>query len=151
MKQAAKNGHSAKLEDNSIWKEANAIAEFMYDAMEELPRTEEWRTKSKIHMASNDLIFYVAQAIGNGSPGATEYDWGASRKHLFALKTMYRFACRQKYIDLDPEMMARIDKLLQQVSEEADKAYEKTRLQYKDELKPWLEKYKLWKEMQNES
>lgn len=135
------------LTKNKIWQEANEIAEFMYKRIDELPREEEWEAKRKFHMASSDLIFYIAQAVGNASPGTREYDWGTARKHLFALQTVYRFACKQGQLEMEPQMMVRIDKLIQQIDSEIEVAYKATQVESKKDLKQWQEKYKLWKEM----
>lgn len=142
-----------KLEDNAIWKESFKLAEYIYEKLAEFPSEEEFNTTSKLRNSANDLIFAVSQAIGvEATPSSAEYDWSSARRYLFSLKTMYRFACRQQFIELDPEIMVSLDKLIKQVEENQQKARKKLekkiKAQYKQDMEPWLEKYKLWKEMQ---
>lgn len=140
-----------KLEDNLLWQEADGLAEYIYGKLEELPAEEEWDTKRKLRSSANDLIFYVAQGLGNASPSATEYDWGTARKCAFSLKTMYRFAGKQKFIEIEPDIMVKLDQLIKEINTEIDGAYKKTEAQEAKEINAWLKKYGLWKEMQDES
>lgn len=45
------------------------------------------------------------------------YDWSNVRKHLFSLQAMYIFAGKQHFFALDPDIVIRIDKLIQQADE----------------------------------
>lgn len=138
-----------KLEDSPAWKEALNVAEYMYEKLPDFPIEEEWNTTRKIRNAANDLIFAVSQAIGGQvSHSAGEYDWGQVRRHLFSLKTMYRFACRQKFIELEPEIMVSLDNLIRHTDSELENASKITKEHYRRDMEPWLEKYRLWKEMQ---
>jgi hypothetical protein len=139
------------LEDDQIWLESCDLAEYVYNKLPNLPAEERWSTASKLRNSANDLIYWVALAVSNSAPSATEYEWASARKHASALKTMYRFACRQKFIELDPEIMVRFKKLLKQIDQEITEAYKQTEVATEKEMKPWLEKYALWKEMQNEN
>lgn len=136
-----------KLTDNKMWQEANHIAEFMYAQIDDLPPYEEWESKRKFRTASSDLIFYIAQALGSNNLESREYDWNSARKYLFALQTVYRFACKQGFLELDPNMMVRMDKLIGQIDDEQKKTKKAADERVKEDLRPWLDKYKLWKEM----
>lgn len=142
-----------KLTDNALWKEANAIAEHMYAKLEELERTpdEKWNSERKIRNAANDVIFFIAQSVGNYLPEAAEYDWNNARKNLFALRTVYTFAHKQRFISLEPEIVVKIDKLLADIESEIDKTKKEAEAKSKQDMEPWLEKYRLWKEMQKSS
>ena len=139
------------LEKEPIWKEANALAEYMYSKLGDFPTEEKWTTGAKVRSTANDLMYYAALALGNASYGSSEYEWASLRKHALALKTLYRFASRQDFIELDPEIMVRFDSFVRQVDRELVKAYKKTALAGDKEMEPWLKKYALWKEMQNEN
>lgn len=139
-----------KLTENHLWKEANAIAEYMYGRLEEFEQTpdEKWNTERKIRNAANDTLFFIAQAVGNFMPDAAEYDWNNARKNLFALRTMYTFAHKQKFIVLNPEIVVKIDKLLADIDTEITAAKDEITKKTKKDMEPWLEKYRLWKEME---
>ena len=139
-----------KLTENRLWKEANAIAEYMYGRLEEFEQTpdEKWNTERKIRNATNDVIFFIAQAVGNFVPDAAEYDWNNARKNLFALRTMYTFAHKQKFIALNPEIVVKIDELLANIDAEIAATKDAITSKTRKDMEPWLEKYRLWKEME---
>ena len=141
--------NESKLTDNNLWKEANAIAAHMYSKLEELEHTpdEKWNSERKIRNAANDIIFYVAQAVGNYLPEAAEYDWNYARKNLFALRTIYTFAHKQHFISIEPEIVVKIDSLLAAIDQQIGTTQKEIEKRSRKELEPWLEKYRLWKEM----
>lgn len=136
-----------KVDNNPLWNEVNDLAEYMYGKAAEIPSDEEWRTIYKLKIASIDLLFYAAQALGCVSPATAQFEWVNARKQAVALKAIYRFAGRQKFIVLEPEVMVRLDKLIEQIDTAlaADKA--KTDVQEEEDLKPWLKKYEIWKKI----
>ena len=67
-----------------------------------------------------------------------------------ALKTIYRFASRQGFIDLEPEIMVRMDKLMEQIQRELAKAGKKTKANEEHQLDLWREQYKLWRKMNDQ-
>lgn len=140
-----------KLTENHLWKEANSIAEYMYGRLEEFEHTpdEKWSTERKIRIATNDVIFFIAQAVGNFMPDAAEYDWNNARKNLFALRTMYTFAHKQKFIALNPEIVVKIDELLANIDIQIAATKKEIAKKTENDMKPWLEKYRLWKEMKD--
>lgn len=139
-----------KLTENHLWKEANNIAEYMYSQLGEFEHTpdEKWNTERKIRNAANDVLFFIAQAVGNFMPDAAEYDWNNARKNLFALRTMYTFAHKQRFITLDPEIVVRVDELLANIDTEIKAVQKEVTKKGKKDMEPWLEKYRLWKEIQ---
>ncbi|HEY1835539.1 MAG TPA: hypothetical protein VGG13_01835 [Candidatus Saccharimonadales bacterium] len=136
-----------KLEDNPLWREASDLAEYMYSRLVLFPPDEKWDTVRKIRSSANDLMFDVGQAVSNTIPIGAEYEWGNASKHLGGLKTMYRFACRQGFLELEPKIMVRLDKLVEQIQSEIANAAEKTKLNEEHQLNLWREQYRLWREM----
>ena len=138
------------LEASPIWKEADRIAEFMFTLSDTVSDDERWLSYHKMRQASSDLIFYVSMALGNGSPGGQEYEWGLARKSVAGLKTMYRFAARRGVFAIDPKMMVSLDKLIKVIDKELKQAYDRADAVDERSLKPWLKKYKMWQEMSKE-
>jgi hypothetical protein len=137
-------------EDSPIYKEATGIAEYMYSNVlsqfDEFSQ-ERWNTEKKIRDASNNIVFYVAQSVGSSTLAGTEYEWNLARKNLFALRAMYVFSDKQKFLKLAPEIVVRMDNLLVKIDGEIEASKKEIDRLNKEELKPWLEKYKLWHEM----
>jgi len=73
-----------------------------------------------------------------------------SPSSLGALKTMYRFACRQKFIELEPSIMVRLDKIREQIDTEVARAYKQTESFNKRDIEIWQEKYTMQKAANNE-
>lgn len=135
-----------QLEDSPIWKEVVDLVEYMYGKLGDFPEDEKWATESKLRNSSNDLMFSVAEAIGDSSPAATEYSWSHARKHATALKAVYRFAGRQKFIDLDPEIMVRLNGVIKQIDQEVKAGYAQTKATHLAEVEHWKKTYRLQKE-----
>lgn len=143
-----------KLEDDALWREASDLAEFMYGKLDEFPEEEKWNTVSKLRSNANELLNLVGLAAGNANPFGEEYDWQTARKYASGLKTMYRFAGRQKFIELDPAIMVRLDKLIDQVDSQIKTAKKQGEIERKKgdaerekDVDAWREKHKLWKEI----
>ena len=126
-----------KLEDDPLWREASALAEYMYERLSELPDVEQWGATSKLRHTALDLMFYTAQAVGNATPTGTEYDWGNVRKYACSLQTMYRFACRQKFLNLEPSVMVRLDAFIAGIDERVTAAYAQTKARNEAEYLRW--------------
>lgn len=144
---------SLYLRNDPLWKEVYALADYMYKKHEELIDNfpdEKWATGGKLHDSANDSMFYVSQAIGVSVPGASEYEWSHARKSLFALQSMYIFACKQKFLELEPSTVVRIDKLIQEIDERIVITKKEIKERSDADLEPWLEKYRLWKEISKE-
>lgn len=139
-----------RLEDNALWQEVCSLTEYMYSKLHGFPEEEKWETERKLRTAANDLMFYAAQAISNASPSLTEFDWGNVRRSAGALKTMYRFACRQKFIELEPEIMVRLSKLMKRIEAEVTKAYKQTEANNKKDIELWQKRYTMQKAANSE-
>ncbi len=127
----------SKLESDPLWREACELAEYMYGKLAEIPEEEQWDTETKLRHTANDLMYYVAGAIGNVSPANSEYDWGSASKSACALMTVYRFACRQKFISIEPEIMVRLDKLIDAVGQRVEDAYAQTEAKNMEDFERW--------------
>jgi hypothetical protein len=141
-----------KLEDNVIWQEACSIAEHMYSKLHEFTGEEKWGAESKLRASSLELMFFVSQAIGSSkSPVGAELEWNFARKHLFGLKTIYRFAGKQGFIELDPHIMVRLNELTKLIDVEITKAHKKTEDHNEAEYELWQKKYKIWEKIKDEN
>lgn len=122
----------------------------MYDvagAIEAESDEEKWRTVSKLKNAANDAYFYVAQVSGAGKKQAVEFDCVYARKNLNTLKSMYIFASKTGMSKLDPEQVVRIDKLIAKIDAENKASQKEIKFKTEEELKPWLEKYRIWQQI----
>lgn len=136
-----------KLEENELWKEVCDLAEHIYSKLDEFTEEEKWHTETKLRSSANNLMFDVSQAAANiNLPGTgAEFDWRNARRQAYTLKTMYRFAGRQKFIELEPEVMVRLDKIIKQIDKEFEKAHRQTFEYNKKEFELWQKRYDLWK------
>ncbi len=123
-----------KLDDEPVWKNACDLAEYMYGILGDFPEEEKWNTENKLRTEANNIMYFIAQGLGNASPSNVEYDWGYARRSILSLKTMYRFATRQKFVDLEPSIMVKLDGLMQLIESEVGKAYAQTLAHNKKEL-----------------
>lgn len=137
-----------KLEDNVLWREACNIAEAVYDVLDDIPEDEKWSTTPKLRSAANDMMLHVSQALSCTAPGVGVYDWSNAARAAGSLKTMYRFAGRQKFIDLDPEIMVRLDSLILKIQKESTIALSESKTSEERDIEHWRKKYKIWKAMQ---
>lgn len=136
-----------KVEDNLLWKESSELAELAYRSVMDLPEDEKWTHSYKFKNAATDLIFYTTQALANTSRGGAEQDWNQVRKAGYALRTEYRFAGRQKWLELEPEVMVRIDKFIKQVDKEIVRSAKMLDEANQYDLDLWREKYKVWRQL----
>lgn len=136
-----------KVEDSPLWKEANALAELIYGITGQLPEEEKWTIGYKFKNAATDLIFYTTQALASTSRGGAEQDWSQARKAAYAMRTEYRFSGRQKWTELDPEVMVRIDTFIKQVDHEITKNAKMADDANQYDLDLWREKYKIWSKL----
>lgn len=138
-----------KDKEVAMWKRANTVAKYMYEVLQDFPEDERWDMSSKIKHASSDLVFHAGLAEGGDiSPTGSQYDWENVRKFAFGLKAAYLFAVDQEFTEIEPEIVVQLDGIIKYAErkyEEGEKAIEKQR---RDDLAPWQEKYRLWKEMQ---
>ena len=133
------------MEKSELWQEACDLAQLVYDAAADFPPEQSFNTASKLRMAAIDLMYAVSQGLGNSNPSGREYDWGFARKGAFGLKTLYRFSGKQKFLELDPHVMVRLDKVLKLIDAEVEKGYAESAAKYKEEMESWRLKYEMWK------
>jgi len=132
--------------------ESIKIVEYIYDEVlkqfDEFSE-EKFHTELKLRRAANDIIFFAAQVAGNTTVDTSEYDLESLRKNLVTLKTMYIFAGK-RFIELEPSIVIRVDKLIVEVDKEIDRSKEEVKRRTDEELEPWFKKYNLWKEMSDD-
>ncbi len=141
-----------KIRDDELWKDVYSLVAHMYGIIDDLLANypdEQWTTVSKLRNSANDSLFYASQATGSASPESSQYEWNNTRKNLFALQAMYTFAAKQKFFELEPEIIVKIDGLLEQVDKKIALSKKAHEAKNKEELEPWLEKYRLWQQMQD--
>lgn len=143
-----------KLEDDPLCREVNELVEYMYTRLDDFNSEEKWATASKLRHAACNLLDVVGQAAGSTNPFDGEYDWGNARRYASEVKTMYRFAGRQKFIEFDPAIMVRLNKLIREFDNRSDNAVKlgdaerkKADAERQKDLDVWREKHRLWKEM----
>lgn len=136
---------------DALWHEASDIAEYVYGKLHELPDEEKWQTGARLRSEANGLMYFTACAVGSAAAASQESDWGYVRRAATALRVVYRFACRQKFLTLDPEIMVRLDALLKQA--DAAIAESRQRLEEEDrkDFEHWHKKYELARKVQHES
>jgi predicted ATP-binding protein involved in virulence len=141
----------AKIRSDKLWKDVYELVVSIYGKISDLIADfpdEEWATASKLRNSANDSLFYTSQAIGNSSAEASLFDWNNARKNLFSLQSMYTFAGKQKFLELEPDVIVRIDDMLEEIDKRITEAKKEVQMRNKEELEPWLEKYRIWQEMQ---
>lgn len=136
-----------KVEESPLWKEANELAELIYAATTQLPEEEKWMHGYKFKNVATDLIFNTTQALASTSRAGAEHDWNQVRKAAYTMRTEYRFSGRQKWTELDPEVMVRIDSFIKQVDKEIIKSAKMADDANQYDLDLWREKYKLWSKL----
>ena len=138
------------LSSDPLWKEMYFLADYIYSLLDEMADNfpdEKWNTVSKLRSSANDGMFYVAQAIGSSTSDTAEFEWNGARKNLFALRSMYVFAGKQKFLSLEPGIVVRFDKLIVEVEVKIVHAKDEARKRVATDLEPWLEKYRLWQKI----
>lgn len=139
-----------KIRDDELWQDVYKIVQVIYSKIDDLIArfpSEEWATASKLRNAANDSFFYISQAVGCATPETSKFDLNYARKNLFALQSMYIFAGRQKFLDIEPELVVRIDNVLAEIDKRISESEKESQNKIKEELEPWLEKYRLWQKI----
>lgn len=139
-----------KVQASDIIELTTEIAQYMYDILPDFPEEERWHSASKIRMAAMDLLFFASLGAGGEGAAASEHEWRYAAKNVSALKTIYRFAGRQGFVKIDPDMMLKLDEAGEIIQKELKKTQRSAAEDERKELEPWLKKYKIWKEMQSE-
>ena len=139
-----------KPRDDTLWQNVNTLVQHIYSLLDDIVvnfSNEEWSTVSKLRNAANDSLFYTAQAVGSVAPEITTYDYNNARKNLFTLQTMYTFAGKQRFTKLDPDVVVNIDEMLAEIDARMQVCQKELEKKNKEELEPWLEKYRIWQKM----
>ncbi len=142
---------SKKIREDELWQSVYGVVQHIYGKIDRLIDSfpnEEWTTASKLRESANDSLFYVSQAVGSAVPESDIYDLNTARKNLFTLQSMYTFAAKQKLIELEPELIVTIDKILIEIDARIATSKKESRQKRDEDLEPWLEKYQLWQKMQ---
>ena len=141
----------SKIRNDKLWKDVYTLVENIYskigDLISDFP-DEQWATASKLRNSANDSLFYASQAIGSVSSETNLHDWNNARKNLFSLQSMYIFAAKQKFFELEPEVIIQIDSLLEEIDKKISESKKEAEKRNKEELEPWLEKYRIWQKIQ---
>ena len=138
------------MKNNPYLTEASNVAEQMYriaDEIENREPDEKWRTVSKLKNSANDAYFYIAQVAGAGKAQSFEFDCVNARKYMNTLKSMYVFASKQDLVELEPELVVRIERLIAIIDDEQISSQQQIKSKTDEELKPWLEKYRIWQKI----
>lgn len=142
----------SKLRDDALWQDVYKLVQHIYSQIDDLVANfpnEEWMTASKLRSAATDSLFCTSLAVGNMVGEASKYDLNNARKNLFALQSMYTFATKQKFLELEPELIVSIDKILTEIDKRMAQSDEEEKKKNKEELELWLEKYRLWQKIQD--
>lgn len=132
-----------------LWKRANAIAKYMYEILPDFPEEEKWDTAAKLRHAAVDLVFHAALAEGvDITPSGAHFDWENVRKFAFGLKAVYLFTVDQGFVEIEPDIVVQLDGVIKYSERKYNDGVAAWDKQRKDDLAPWQEKYRLWKEMQ---
>jgi hypothetical protein len=143
----------SKLRSDPLWRDVYDIVELAYGKAAEIADSfpdEKWNTVSKLRNSANDTLFCISQAIGGAEGGTSVYDWSSVRKNLFSLQAMYIFAGKQKFLDIDPEMVVKVDTIIEKVDANILLSKQAAEENKRQELEPWLEKYRLWQKMEGQ-
>ena len=141
-----------KIRDDVFWQSVYKLVERIYNKIDDLIAdfpAEEWLTANKLRCSANDSLFYISQVVGSVAPETSKYDLNNARKYLFTLQSMYTFASKQKFLELEPEIIVEIDNILHEIDKRVKNSDTEAEKKNKEELEPWMEKYRLWQKMQD--
>lgn len=144
------NEQSDKLRSDPVWQDASAISEYIYSQLDHLIENypeEKWATASKLRTAANDGLFFISKAVAGTTPDSNLHDWDQARRLYFALQAQYLLASKQHFIQLDPTMVVKLDKLLATITQVIDSTNIDIQVQADKELEPWLKKYDIWRKI----
>lgn len=138
------------MKNDPLIKKVDAIAHEIYSIANTIENDfadEKWRTVIKLKNAAVDSYFDVANIAGAGKGKSSEYDSINAKKHLVSLKAMYIFANKEGMTKLDPQLVVNIDKLVELINLEMSASQDEAERKIEEELKPWLEKYRIWQKI----
>lgn len=109
-----KTANNRKLRNDLLWKQGLSLAQNIYSSLEEFEHfPDEKLTKMRLRQSAFDTLFYLSLAIGNYDLTSAVVDWTHACRCLFALQAVYIFACRQKFIELEPQLILEMDTMLE--------------------------------------
>ncbi len=149
MKRSARK--TVPLEKNEVWQEVSSLADYFYGILADFPASEHYTAVSKIRFAVIDVLYSVSQGLGNASDSGREYDWTYAKKFLSGLKGIYIFSGKQSFIELDPQIVVRMDKLSKIFDEQIEQGFKDSNVAYKREIDSWKERYDSWKKLNEET
>jgi four helix bundle protein len=110
------------LETNKLWKEASLLAEDSYSLLEELPEDEQYGMRIKFRSRAFDVTTHIAEALGSIDPRDKKYSYGLARQNLFGLKNAYLISHKTGRLQLEPDIIVRIDSLTDEIDKEIAEA-----------------------------
>lgn len=139
-----------KVRQDQLWQKVYKIVEQIYSNVDDIIAAnpaEEWNTASKLRSSAGDSLFYVSQVVGSVAPEMAKYDLNNARKNLFSLQSIYTFAAKQKFFEIDPQVIIDIDQVIDQLDQRLETYKKELDKQNKEDLEPWLEKYRIWQKI----
>ena len=143
---------SKKIRDDPFWQRVSKLVERMYGKVDQLivdHPNEEWSTAVKLRSSVIDSLFYVSQVVGRMNNDGNKFDLNSARRSLFSMQSMYIFITKQKFLELEPEIIVEIDQIIVEIDKMIDESILEYEKNQKKDLEPWLEKYRLWQKMQD--
>jgi site-specific recombinase XerD len=107
-----------KLEDSAIWRGADKIAQKVFEIFDQLPEEEKALLKWKFCNRAFDLTSDIAEACGTFVPKDAEYSLSMARRALFSIKNTYLYLAKRGIIEIDPQFVVDIDKLVADIDAE---------------------------------
>ena len=124
----------SKVRNNPTWQKVYKLVERIYRNVDEMVTNhpnEEWATAIKLRSSAVDSLFYVSQAVGSIELEASKFELNNARKSLFTMQSMYTFVTKQKFLELEPEIIVQIDEILLEI----DKMIEQSIVEQQKNLK----------------
>jgi four helix bundle protein len=105
-----------KLETSKMWREAQRVAVYMYELIDELQEEERISLGYRLRSSAFDITSDISEAEGAIDQKSMEYALGMARKSLFGLKNAYLFLGALKELKIDPDIMVSMDKIESEIN-----------------------------------
>jgi four helix bundle protein len=112
------NEQIKKLEDSKLWKALYDFAVTVFEIAEELPKEEDFRAKYSMKYAAFSITQFSASAVGALDPRDIKWALSKVRSYLFEIKNTLKFGRSTNGTEVDPEMMLKIDYLVNELDKE---------------------------------
>lgn len=109
-----------KLEDTELWKMVAKIATDAYEAVQMLPKEEEWDMKARLHQHAFMATNHVAEAYGSLDPRDAKWLLGKARGNLFGVRNAYALAYKTGELGEKAEMMVLINQAAKLIDSEPE-------------------------------